>query len=489
MEEGKLAKWLVREGDAVRAGDVIAEIETDKATMEVEAADDGRLGKILVPEGTEHIPVNQPIALLLADGEDVSTSPQRGEVGAPMRSSREAIAHQERAPGEGGPKPTDSLTTSPQASPQWGEGGKERPLDLGEVKPLVQEAPAGPQRAPAEPRPEAEVPPGTEMVTLTVREALRDAMAEEMRRDPSVFVMGEEVGEYQGAYKVTQGLLAEFGPMRVVDTPITEYGFAGVGVGAAFAGLKPIVEFMTWNFAMQAIDHIVNSAAKTLYMSGGKMHCPIVFRGPNGAAARVAAQHSQNYAAWYAHVPGLKVIAPYTAADAKGLLKAAIRDPGPVVFLENEILYGQSFEVPKLPDFVLPIGKARVARVGRHVTIVSFSRGMAYALDAAEKLAGEGIEAEVIDLRTLRPLDLETVLASVRKTNRMVTVEEGWPVGSIGSEIAARVTAEAFDYLDAPPISITGADVPMPYAANLERLALPSLEQVIEAVKSVTYRT
>jgi pyruvate dehydrogenase E1 component beta subunit len=327
------------------------------------------------------------------------------------------------------------------------------------------------------------------MVTMTVREALRDAMAEEMRADPAVFVMGEEVGEYQGAYKVTQGLLDEFGPMRVVDTPITEYGFAGVGVGAAFAGLKPIVEFMTWNFAMQAIDHIVNSAAKTLYMSGGKMHCPIVFRGPNGAAARVAAQHSQNYAAWYAHVPGLKVIAPYTAADAKGLLKAAIRDPGPVVFLENEILYGQSFEVPKLPDFVLPIGKARVARIGRHVTIVSFSRGMAYALDAAKRLAEEGIEAEVIDLRTLRPLDLETVLASVRKTNRMVTVEEGWPVGSIGSEIAARVTAEAFDYLDAPPVAITGADVPMPYAANLERLALPSVDEVIAAVKLVSYRT
>ena len=316
------------------------------------------------------------------------------------------------------------------------------------------------------------------MVSMTVREALRDAMAEEMRRDPAVFVMGEEVGEYQGAYKVTQGLLDEFGPTRVVDTPITEYGFAGVGVGAAFAGLKPIVEFMTWNFAMQAIDHIINSAAKTLYMSGGKMHCPIVFRGPNGAAARVAAQHSQNYAAWYAHVPGLKVIAPYTAADAKGLLKAAIRDPGPVVFLENEILYGQSFEVPKLDDFVIPIGKARIARTGKDVTIVSFSRGMAYALDAAKHLAEEGIEAEVIDLRTLRPLDIETVLASVRKTNRIVTVEEGWPVCSIASEIAARVTAEAFDHLDAPPLAVTGADVPMPYAANLEKLALPSVEQV-----------
>jgi pyruvate dehydrogenase E1 component beta subunit len=327
------------------------------------------------------------------------------------------------------------------------------------------------------------------MVRTTVREALRDAMAEEMRRDPAVFVMGEEVGEYQGAYKVTQGLLDEFGPTRVVDTPITEYAFAGVGVGAAFAGLKPIVEFMTWNFAMQAIDHIINSAAKTLYMSGGKMHCPIVFRGPNGAAARVAAQHSQNYAAWYAHVPGLKVIAPYTAADAKGLLKAAIRDSSPVVFLENEILYGQNFEVPKLEDFVIPIGNARIARAGKDVTVVSFSRGMAYALDAAKHLAEEGIEAEVIDLRTLRPLDIETVLASVRKTNRIVAIEEGWPVCSIASEIAARVTAEAFDYLDAPPLAVTGVDVPMPYAANLEKLALPSVEHVIEAVKSVCYRS
>ncbi len=324
---------------------------------------------------------------------------------------------------------------------------------------------------------------------MTVREALRDAMAEEMRRDPSVFVMGEEVGQYQGAYKVTQGLLDEFGPTRVVDTPITEYGFAGVGVGAAFAGLKPIVEFMTWNFAMQAIDHIINSAAKTLYMSGGKMHCPIVFRGPNGAAARVAAQHSQNYAAWYAHVPGLKVIAPYTAADAKGLLKAAIRDPGPVVFLENEILYGQSFEVPKLDDFVSRSARRGSRAPASDVTIVSFSRGMAYALDAAKHLAEEGIEAEVIDLRTLRPLDIETVLASVRKTNRIVTVEEGWPVCSIGSEICARVTAEAFDHLDAPPLAVTGADVPMPYAANLEKLALPSVEQVVAAVKSVCYRS
>jgi pyruvate dehydrogenase E1 component beta subunit len=342
--------------------------------------------------------------------------------------------------------------------------------------------------APREPRHEAEIPPGTAMVSMTVREALRDAMAEEMRADPSVFVMGEEVAQYQGAYKVTQGLLDEFGPARVVDTPITEYGFAGIGVGAAFAGLKPIVEFMTWNFAMQAIDHIVNSAAKTLYMSGGKMHCPIVFRGPNGAASRVAAQHSQDYSAWYASVPGLKVIAPYTAADAKGLLKAAIRDPGPVVFLENEILYGQSFEVPKLDDFVLPIGKARIARQGRDATIVSYSRGVAYALEAAKRLAEEGIEAEIIDLRTLRPLDMATVLDSVRKTNRIVTVEEGWPICSVGSEVCARVAIEAFDHLDAPPVKVTGADVPMPYAANLQKLALPSVDQVVAAVKQVCYR-
>jgi pyruvate dehydrogenase E1 component beta subunit len=462
MEEGKLVKWHVGEGDSVRAGDVIAEIETDKATMEVEAVDDGHMGKILVAEGTEHVPVNHPIALLLTDGEDVAGA-------APFEARPAAV-----------PQNAGSANRAAQT--------EEQPPDLGEVPPEVEEAPAGPQVAPPEPRPEAEVPPSTEMVTMTVREALRDAMAEEMRRDPSVFVLGEEVAEYQGAYKVTQGLLAEFGSRRVVDTPITEYGFAGVGVGAAFAGLKPIVEFMTWNFAMQAIDHIVNSAAKTLYMSGGKMHCPVVFRGPNGAAARVAAQHSQDYSAWYAQVPGLKVIAPYTAADAKGLLKAAIRDPGPVIFLENEILYGQSFDVPKLDDFVLPIGKARIARAGRDVTIVSYSRGMAYALDAAKRLAEEGIEAEVIDLRTLRPLDTEAVVASVQKTNRIVTVEEGWPICSIGSEICARVTAEGFDHLDAPPIKITGADVPMPYAANLERLALPSVDQVVAAVKSVCYR-
>jgi len=460
MEEGTLTKWLVSEGDSVRAGDVIAEIETDKATMEVEAAEDGRLGTILVPDGTEHVPVNRPIALLIADGEE-----------GPAVSTSDAISSQRDAEGPRSEEPVSSIPAS------------------GEAQPLVEQAPGGPQVAPAEPRREAEIPQGAAMVTLTVREALRDAMAEEMRADPGVFVIGEEVGQYQGAYKVTQGLLDEFGPSRVVDTPITEYGFTGLGVGAAFAGLRPIVEFMTWNFAMQAIDHVINSAAKTLYMSGGKMHCPIVFRGPNGAAARVAAQHSQDFSSWYAHVPGLKVIAPYTAADAKGLLKAAIRDPGPVVFLENEILYGQSFDVPNLPDFVLPIGKARVARAGRHVTIVSYSRGMAYALEAAERLSQEGIAAEIIDLRSLRPLDTETVLASVRKTNRLVTVEEGWRACSIGSEIAACVAADAFDYLDAPPMRVTGADVPMPYAANLEKLALPSVDDVIAAVKTVCYRT
>jgi pyruvate dehydrogenase E1 component beta subunit len=452
MEEGKLVKWHVGEGDDVRAGDVIAEIETDKATMEVEAVDEGKIGKLLVPEGTEHVKVNQPIALLVVASAAVTSATR--------------------------PK-AEVTTPAPRAEP---------PPDLGEEPPLAEKAPAGPRVAPEEPKFEAEIPHETEMVTMTVREALRDAMAEEMRRDPLVFLMGEEVAQYQGAYKVSQGLLDEFGPKRVVDTPITEYGFAGIGVGAAFAGLRPIIEFMTWNFAMQAIDHIVNSAAKTLYMSGGQMHCPIVFRGPNGAAARVAAQHSQDYSAWYASVPGLKVIAPYAAADAKGLLKAAIRDPSPVIFLENEILYGQSSEVPKLDDFVLPIGKARIARVGKDVTIVSYSRGMAYALDAANRLAEEGIEAEVIDVRTLRPLDIETVISSVTKTNRIVTVEEGWPICSIGTEICARVAVEAFDYLDAPPTKITGADVPMPYAANIEKLALPSVDKVVAAVKSVCYR-
>jgi pyruvate dehydrogenase E1 component beta subunit len=474
MEEGKLAKWLVREGDAVQAGDVIAEIETDKATMEVEAADEGKVGRILVPEGTEHVKVNTPIATLLQDGGGASdlTPASRGGAAAPEMAKEASLAQMAKM--------------APAAPP----GPSKRPSELppGEAPPELEEAPVGPQIAPVEPRDEAEIPPGTEMVTMTVREALRDAMAEEMRADPDVFIMGEEVAQYHGAYKVTQGLLEEFGAARVIDTPITEYGFAGIGVGAAFAGLKPIVEFMTWNFAMQAIDHIVNSAAKTHYMSGGQIHCPIVFRGPNGAAARVAAQHSQDFSAWYASVPGLKVIAPYTAADAKGLLKAAIRDPGPVVFLENEILYGQSFEVPKLADFVLPIGKAHIARVGSDVTIVSYARGLAYVLEAAKRLAEEGINAEVIDLRTLRPLDMDTVLESVRKTNRLVTVEEAWPICSIGSEVCARVAMEAFDHLDAPPAKITGADVPMPYAANLEKLALPSVERVIAAAKAVCYR-
>jgi len=489
MEEGTLAKWHVREGDEVRTGDVIAEIETDKATMEVEAIDDGRMGKILVAEGTEHVPVNKPIALLLTDGEDLSVvsgtpTPDRQE-GDSAASPRAPSP----SPGDGDAAQMAKIAEAIRSVPHAQKGAVED-ADLGEAPPEVEEAPAGPQVAPAEPRPETEpeILPGTEMVTMTVREALRDAMAEEMRTDDRVFIMGEEVGQYQGAYKVTQGLLDEFGDRRVVDTPITEYAFAGTGVGAAFAGLKPIVEFMTWNFALQAIDHIVNSAAKTLYMSGGQMHCPIVFRGPNGAAARVAAQHSQDFSAWYASVPGLKVIAPYTAADAKGLLKAAIRDPSPVIFLENEILYGQSFEVPKLENFVVPIGKARIARAGSDVTIVSYSRGMAYALEAAERLAEEGVEAEVVDLRTLRPLDIDTVIVSVRKTNRIVTVEEGWPICSIGSEVCARVAFEAFDDLDAPPMKISGADVPMPYAANLEKLALPSVEQVVAAVKSVCYR-
>ena len=456
MEEGKLAKWLKKEGDEVKSGDVIAEIETDKATMEFEAVDEGTLGKILIPEGTENVKVNTPIALLVGEGEsaeDVANAkPAAKPVAAPA--------------GNGAAQPMAAGTGDKKAEP-------------------APTLPAAPKEALAA---DPDIPAGTEMVTMSVREALRDAMAEEMRRDPDVFVMGEEVAEYQGAYKVTQGLLEEFGARRVVDTPITEYGFAGLGVGAALAGLKPIVEFMTFNFAMQAIDHIVNSAAKTLYMSGGQMGCPIVFRGPNGAAARVAAQHSQDYAAWYASVPGLKVIQPYSAADAKGLLKAAIRDPNPVVFLENEILYGHTFEVPDLDDYVLPIGKARIARAGKDVTIVSWGVGMGYALKAAEELAGMGIEAEVIDLRTLRPMDLATVIESVKKTNRCVTVEEAWPVASISSYVASEITMQAFDYLDAPAIKVTGKDVPMPYAANLEKLALPNVAEVIEAVKAVTYR-
>ncbi|WP_417733362.1 pyruvate dehydrogenase complex E1 component subunit beta [Roseovarius sp.] len=444
MEEGTLAKWLVKEGDSVKSGDILAEIETDKATMEFEAVDEGVIGKILIDEGTEGVKVNTAIAVLLEEGESAddiesaaapASAPEEQEAPAPKAAPAQA-----KAP------------DAPKAdtSPDW--------------------------------------PEGTEMETKTVREALNAAMAEEMRADPSVFIMGEEVAEYQGAYKITQNLLDEFGGKRVIDTPITEHGFAGIGVGAAFGGLRPIVEFMTWNFGMQAIDQIINSAAKTLYMSGGQMGCPIVFRGPNGAAARVGAQHSQDYAAWYAQIPGLKVVQPYSAACAKGLLKQAIRDPNPVVFLENEILYGRSFEVPKMDDFTIPFGKAKIWREGSDVTIVSFGIGMTYALEAADKLAEDGISAEVIDLRTLRPLDYDTVIASVMKTNRCVTVEEGWPVASIGNHISASLMERAFDYLDAPVINCTGKDVPMPYAANLEKLALTSVDEVLDAVRQVTYR-
>ena len=456
MEEGKLAKWLKRAGDPVKSGDVIAEIETDKATMEVEAVDEGTLSEILVPEGTENVKVNTPIAVIAGDGEEKGTAP-------PLKGGeKSAEAAQSPASVPAKTKPAESK-------------GDERPA-------------AAPAKAPAESGIEPEIPEGAEMITMTVREALRQAMSEEMRRDSSVFLMGEEVGQYQGAYKISQGMLDEFGPTRVIDTPITEYGFTGVGVGAAFAGLRPIVEFMTFNFTMQAIDHIINSAAKTLYMAGGQMGCPVVFRGPNGAAARVAAQHSQDYAAWYAAVPGLKVVMPYSAADAKGLLKAAIRDPNPVIFLENEILYGKSFEVPKLNDWIVPIGKARIARPGKHVTIVSWGIGMNYALTAADKLAEEGIEAEVIDLRTLRPMDIGTVIESVKKTNRCVTVEEAWPVCSLSSHIAAEIMTHAFDWLDAPVARINGKDVPMPYAANLEKLALPSVDEVVRTAKGVLYR-
>ena len=453
MEKGNLAKWLKKEGDAVKSGDVIAEIETDKATMEVEAADEGTLGKILVPEGTADVAVNTPIAVILSEGEDKS-------------SIKAAKPSQPQKAAESAP-PAKAETKTPPAPKQ------------------EQKAPQAPETHAA---PDPDIPAGTEMVTMTMREALRDAMAEEMRRDKDVFVMGEEVAEYQGAYKVTQGLLQEFGAQRVIDTPITEHGFAGLGIGAALAGLKPVVEFMTWNFAMQAMDQVINSAAKTLYMSGGQMGCQIVFRGPNGAAARVAAQHSQDYSAWYSHIPGLKVIAPSTAADAKGLLKAAIRDPNPVIFLENEILYGHSSPVPKLDDFVLPIGKARIARPGNDVTIVAWSMGMTYALKAAEELAGLGIDAEVIDLRTLKPMDTATIVGSVKKTGRAVTVEEGWAQSGVGAEIAARLMERAFDYLDAPVARVSGKEVPMPYAANLEKLALPLVAEVVEAAKAVCYR-
>ncbi len=439
MEEGTLAKWLVKEGDEVSSGDILAEIETDKATMEFEAVDEGVVGKILIAEGTEGVKVNTPIAIIGEAGEDMSAAPAPAAEAAPAPAAAAAPA-----------------------------------------------APAAPVQivSPAEP----DVPEGTEMKSTTVREALRDAMAEEMRADEDVFLMGEEVAEYQGAYKVSQGLLDEFGARRVIDTPITEHGFAGIGVGAAMAGLKPIVEFMTWNFAMQAIDHIINSAAKTLYMSGGQMGAPIVFRGPTGAAARVAAQHSQDYAAWYASIPGLKVVQPYSAADAKGLLKTAIRDPNPVVFLENEIMYGRAFDVPVMDDFTIPFGKARIWREGSDVTLVSWGIGMSHTLAAADELAKEGIAAEVVDLRTLRPFDLPAVIASVQKTNRCVVVEEGFPVASFSDHVASQIMQQAFDYLDAPVITCTGKDVPMPYAANLEKLALTSAKEVMDAVKSVTYR-
>ena len=441
MEEGTLAKWLVKEGDAVKSGDILAEIETDKATMEFEAIDEGTIAQILVPEGTDNVKVGTVIATISGEGEEATPAPAPAPAAAP-------------APAE---------APAPAATP----------------------APAIEKPAPAVRAADPSIPAGTAMVKLTVREALRDAMAEEMRADDRIFVMGEEVAEYQGAYKVTQGLLDEFGPRRVIDTPITEYGFAGLGAGAAMGGLKPVIEFMTFNFAMQAIDHIINSAAKTNYMSGGQMRCPIVFRGPNGAASRVGAQHSQNYGPWYASVPGLIVIAPYDAADAKGLMKAAIRSEDPVVFLENELLYGRSFEVPKLDDYVLPIGKARIMREGKHVTLVSYSIGVGLALEAAEQLAADGIEAEVIDLRTLRPLDKGTVLKSLAKTNRLVVVEEGWPTCSIASEIAASVMEEGFDDLDAPVLRVTNEDVPLPYAANLEKLALIDAKKIVATVRKI----
>ena len=447
MEEGTLAKWLVKEGDTVSSGDIIAEIETDKATMEFEAVDEGIVGRILVEEGSEGVRVNTPIAVLVEEGEDadaveISSAP------APEPASASDDGEEEKAPAA--PAPAAPKAAAASAEPDW--------------------------------------PEGTEVKQTTVREALRDAMAEEMRRDEKVYLMGEEVAEYEGAYKISQGLLDEFGARRVIDTPITEHGFTGIAVGAAFGGLRPIVEFMTFNFAMQAMDQIINSAAKTLYMSGGQMGAPMVFRGPNGAAARVGAQHSQDYAAWYSSVPGLKVAMPYSAADAKGLLKTAIRDPNPVIFLENEILYGKSFDVPVLDDFTVPFGKAKVWRAGEDVTIVSFGIGMTYAMEAAEKLAEDGISAEVVDLRTLRPLDYDTVIASVRKTNRCVTVEEGFPVGAIGNHLSAYIMTHAFDYLDAPVLNCTGKDVPMPYAANLEKLALVTTKEVIDAVHAVTYR-
>jgi len=459
MEEGTLAKWLIKEGDTVKSGDIMAEIETDKATMEFEAVDEGVVGKILVAEGSEGVKVGTVIATLLAEGEEAGAEP------TPAATEQAAESAAPDAPKDAAPAPEGGAHKAETGARQLFEAAKH---DTDIADPAL--------------------PEGTEMVRMTLREALRDAMAEEMRADDRVFVMGEEVAQYQGAYKVTQGLLDEFGERRVIDTPITEYGFAGIGTGAAMGGLKPIVEFMTFNFAMQAIDHIINSAAKTNYMSGGQMRCPIVFRGPNGAASRVGAQHSQNYGPWYASVPGLIVIAPYDAADAKGLLKAAIRTEDPVVFLENELLYGRSFDVPKLDDYVLPIGKARTMRAGKDVTIVSYSIGVGLALEAAETLAAEGIDAEVIDLRTLRPLDTQAVLKSVKKTNRLVVVEEGWATCSIASEISAVVMEQGFDDLDAPVLRVANEDVPLPYAANLEKLALVNADKIVAAVKKVTYR-
>jgi len=478
MEEGTLAKWLVKEGDAVKSGDILAEIETDKATMEYEAVDEGTIAKILVAEGTDGVKVGTAIALM------------NGEAGEQDSRGAEPV---EAPPSTSGEQKGSPSTSSGQADPNSPPTPSDQQTQVTGVElPKQQQQPeSGAQQlvtAAAQTRTDPQVPAGTATQQVTVREALRDAMAEEMRRDERVFVMGEEVAQYQGAYKVTQGLLDEFGPRRVVDTPITEYGFAGLGAGAAMGGLRPIIEFMTFNFAMQAIDHIINSAAKTNYMSGGQMRCPIVFRGPNGAASRVGAQHSQNYGPWYASVPGLVVIAPYDAADAKGLLKAAIRSEDPVVFLENELIYGQQFDVPQVDDWVLPIGKARVMREGQHVSIVSYSIGVGIALEAAETLAGEGIEAEVIDLRTLRPLDRQAVLTSLAKTNRMVVVEEGWPTCSISAEIMAICMEEGFDDLDAPVMRVTDADVPLPYAANLEKLALIKADDVVKAAKAVCYR-
>jgi pyruvate dehydrogenase E1 component beta subunit len=471
MEEGTLAKWFVKAGDAVKSGDVIAEIETDKATMEVEAVDEGVVEAILVPEGAEEVKVNTVIARL-AGGMAASPPPSAARPPPP----------------EGEDKTPSSSPIGGGAPPKAVEGGDAAPASRAEAKGDPVRAAAAAAPAPVATLPDPDVPPGTTFTKVTVRDALRDAMAEEMRRDPDVFLMGEEVAQYQGAYKVSRGLLDEFGPKRVIDTPITEHGFAGLGVGAAMAGLKPIVEFMTFNFAMQAIDHIINSAAKTLYMSGGQIRASIVFRGPNGAASRVAAQHSQDYAAWYGHVPGLKVVAPYDAADAKGLLKASIRDPNPVVFLEHEMLYGQEFDVPDGVDWVVPIGKAKVRRQGTGVTLVAYSRMVGFCLQAAELLAADGIEAEVVDLRTIRPMDIETVVESVKKTNRLVTVEEGWGPMGVGAEVCAKATELAFDYLDAPPMRVTQEDVPLPYAANLEVLSMPSVERIVAAAKAVCYR-